>query len=363
MRIGIPREIKNREHRVALTPDGARALVSRGHQVFIEQQAGRDSGFEDAAYEDAGAEITDAAKAWSADMVVKVKEPLASEYEYLRPGLILFTYLHLAAAPELAQALMRRRVLAIGYETVQEDDGSLPLLAPMSRVAGRLAVQLGVRFLQRENGTPYPGLGRLPGGIAHVPACQVLILGGGNVGQHAASAAAGLGARVTVLEADPERIAYLRKAFPAIDVDEYSRARLVGMLGATQLLIGAALIPGAHAPGLLCGEDIACMPRGSVFVDVAIDQGGISESSRPTSYEEPVYVEHGVLHCCLPNLPAAVPASSTMALTGATLSYVMRLAEAGVEALDTDAPLARGVNVRDGRIVHRAVADSLGLQS
>lgn len=363
MRIGIPREIKNREHRVALTPDGARALISRGHRVLIEAGAGQDSGFDDKIYREAGAEIVDAASAWAADLVVKVKEPLASEYPYLRPGLMLFTYLHLAAVPELARELIRHRVLAIGYETVQEDDGSLPLLAPMSRVAGRLAVQLGVRFLQRENGTPFPGLGRLPGGIAHVPACHVLILGGGNVGQHAASAAAGLGARVTLLEADPGRIAELRKAFPAVEVHAYDHARLRRLLADTQLLIGAALIPGAHAPRLLSIEDVGLMQAGSVFVDVAIDQGGISESSRPTSFEEPVYVEQGVLHCCLPNLPAAVPATSTMALTGATLPYVLDLADAGADGIAAHAPLQRGINTRDGRVVHAAVAESLGFDA
>ncbi len=361
MRLGLPKEIKNREHRVALTPEGVRELTARGHQVCVQAGAGEGSGFTDDGYADAGAQlVADAAGAWDAELVVKVKEPLPEEYAFLRPGQILFTFLHLAAAPELAAELMRRKVCAIGYETVQLDDGSLPLLAPMSQVAGRMAVQLGVRFLQRENATPFQGMGRLAGGIAGVPAIRTVILGGGNVGRHAAASVAGLGADVTILEANGDRIAGLAKAFPAIDVRLYGHDSLIGLLPGCQLLIGAALLPGARAPRLLRAAEIGLMPDRAVFIDVAIDQGGISETSRPTTYTEPVYPESGVLHCCLPNLPAAVPETSTRALTTATFPYVMRLADDGLEkALSSTPELACGVNIRDGLIVHPALAGSL----
>ncbi len=361
MRLGIPREIKNREHRVSVTPEGVRKLVGHGHDVMIQHHAGCDSGFSDDDYASAGAKIVaTAAEAWQADFIIKVKEPLPEEYAYLRPDMLLFTYLHLAAVPDLAAELVSRRVCAIGYETVQEDDGALPLLAPMSQVAGRVALQLGVRFLQKENGTAFPGMGRLVGGISDVSPCTVLILGGGNVGRHAAAVAAGLGARVIMLEADQQRLAELAKAFPSIEVKAYTHDILHALLPECELLIGAALIPGAHAPLLLSRDDIARMKHEAVFIDVAIDQGGISETSRPTTYAEPVYIEQGVLHCCLPNLPAAVPATSTHALTAATLPYVLRLADEGVaRALSTCPALARGVNTRSGKVVHAAVAEAL----
>jgi len=361
MRVGVPGEIKNREHRVAITPEGVRQLVAHGHQVLVQSGAGLDSGFPDAVYQMAGAKIVDtAAGAWAAELVVKVKEPLPVEYPYLRPQMILFTYLHLAAVPELAEVLIRQRVCAIGYETVQLDDGRLPLLAPMSQVAGRVAVQLGVRLLQKENATPFPGMGRLLGGIADVLACTVLILGGGNVGQHAAMAASGLGARVIVLDTDEKRVASLTQSMPGIDVRLYSHALLLSLLPVCELLIGATLIPGAHAARLLNRSEIALMQAQSVFVDVAIDQGGISETSRPTTYQEPVYIEEGVLHCCLPNLPAAVPATSTLALTSATLSYILELADLGLDAALAASPaLNKGINIRDGKVVHKGLAASL----
>jgi len=361
MLVGIPKEIKNREHRVSITPEGARQLIVNGHTVRVQAGAGADSGFSDAAYLDSGAVIVKtAAEAWQAELVVKVKEPLPGEYPFLRPQMILFTYLHLAAAPELAEELIRQRVCAIGYETVQLDDGGLPLLAPMSQVAGRVAVQLGARFLQKENATPFPGMGRLPGGIAHVQPCTVLILGGGNVGQHAAMTASGLGARVVILEADRKRSERLTKAMPEIEVEVYSHELLLSLLPECDLLIGATLIPGVHAPRLLARTEIALMKAQSVFVDVAIDQGGISETSRPSSYLEPVYIEERVLHCCLPNLPAAVPATSTQALTSATLQYVLELADLGLDkAFDFSPALARGVNIRDGIVVHKGLAASL----
>ncbi len=366
MRIGVPREIKNREHRVALTPEGAARLVAGGHRVIVQQSAGADAGFPDDAYRRAGADVVeDAADAWSADLVVKVKEPLPSEYAFLRPGLVLFTYLHLAAVPELAGELRRRKVLAIGYETVQLDDGRLPLLAPMSRIAGRLATQLGAQFLQAENRTEHPGPGRLLGGIEGVPPALVLIVGAGNVGQHAAATASGLGARVVMLEKDPARIEALSPVWAGrAEIRPASESLLAHLLPEASLLVGAALVPGEHAPRLLARKDLARMQPRSVFVDVAIDQGGISETSRPTTWDEPVYVEEGVLHCALPNMPAAVPESATRALTHATFPYIAALADRGVErAIEEDPALARGVNVRDGAIVHPGVARALAQSS
>ena len=363
MRIGIPKEIKNREHRVAMTPEGVAALVAGGHSVRLQTDAGRDSGFEDVAYRQAGAELAGTAtEAWDADLVVKVKEPLPEEYGYLRPGLTLFTFLHLAADTRLARQLVDRGVCAIGYETVQLENGRLPLLAPMSQVAGRVAAQLGVNFLQRENGTAFPGKGILIGGLEEAPTGRAVILGGGNVGRHAAESLAGLEAEVILLEASAAHLRTLEEYFSGrIQLQLYAAETLAALLPGCDLLIGAALVPGEHAPSLLKGSDLARMPRGSVFVDVSIDQGGISETSRPTSYEHPLYVEEGVLHCCLPNLPATVPETSTWALTRATLPYVRRLADLGVDAaLAADAALGLGVNVRAGRVVHPGVAAALG---
>jgi alanine dehydrogenase len=361
MKIGVPREIKNREHRVSVTPEGVLSLVAAGHELYMQSKAGVDSGFSDAAYIDAGAIIVDAARqAWACELVVKVKEPLTCEYQYLRPDLILFTFLHLAADRQLVEALLKYKVCAIAYETVQLKDGCLPLLASMSQVAGRVAVQLGVHFLQRENGTEFPGKGRLAGGISSVPGARVVILGGGNVGCHAAEASAGLGAEVIVLEADSLHLRNLQASLSKrIRIEYFSADILVSLLPDCDLLIGAALIPGKHAPGLLRREHLRLMQPGSVFIDVSIDQGGICETSRPTTYENPLYVEEGVLHCCLPNLPAAVPETSTRVLTLATLPYVRLLADKGIEeALLSDPALARGVNTREGQIVHEGVAAS-----
>ena len=363
MRIGIPKEIKNREHRVAMTPEGVASLVAAGHAVRLQTGAGLDSGFEDAAYRQAGAELAGTAtEAWDVDLVVKVKEPLSEEYGFLRPELTLFTFLHLAADVELARELIRKGVCAIGYETVQLENGRLPLLAPMSQVAGRVAAQLGVQFLQRENGTAFPGKGILIGGLEGPPTGRAVILGGGNVGRHAAESLAGLGAEVILLEADPAHLQALEQQFAGrIRLQPYAAETLAALLPGCDLLIGAALVPGEHAPSLLKSSDLARMPKGSVFVDVSIDQGGVSETSRPTSYEHPVYVEAGVLHCCLPNLPATVPETSTWALTRATLPYVQRLADLGIDAaLAADPALAAGVNIRAGRVVHHGVATALG---
>jgi alanine dehydrogenase len=363
MIIGIPGEIKNREHRVALTPGGTRQLVQDGHKVCVEHDAGVGSGFFDADYEAAGACIAATSEdVWAADLVLKIKEPLPEEYIHLRPGQCLFTYLHLAAAPELLDVLLEKSVRAIAYETVQLDDGSLPLLAPMSRVAGRLATQIGASLLQKENGTPYPGRGVLMGGVDGIEPAHVLVLGGGNVGCNAAEVALGMGASVQILDASADCVSRLRQRFSgfgeACDVRFFAGQLMFEALETCDLLIGAALIPGEHAPRLLTPSYLERM-KGGVFVDVAIDQGGVSETSRPTSYDEVVYVEAGVLHCCLPNLPAAVPVSATQALTHATLPYVRRLASRGVDAVRDDAELVRGVNTWDGYVTHRGVAHAL----
>jgi len=363
MRVGVPKEIKNREHRVGLSPAGAKWLVADGHEVAVQAGAGDGCGFPDRQYERAGAQVlASASEIWASELVVKVKEPLAPEYQFLRPELILFTFLHLAADRALTDVLLARGVRAIGYETVQLDDGRLPLLAPMSRVAGRVAVQLGAFLLQAEPGSSQKGKGLLMGGIDGARRAQVGILGGGNVGCNAASVAHGMGAAVTVLEAKPERLRSLAAQFDgAINVLAYSDENLRRLLPRCDVLIGAALIPGEHAPQLLSRAMLRTMQPGSVFIDVAIDQGGMSETSRVTTYDDMTYVEEGVIHCCLPNLPAAVPLTSTGALEAATLPYVRRLAQLGVvQALREDDALARGVNTWDGHLVHAGVAHALG---
>ena len=362
MRIGVPREIKNREHRVAITPEGVKELTAVGHEVLVEAAAGLDSAFSDASYLQAGAVVVDgAAKVWDCELVVKVKEPLASEYQYFRPNLMLFTFLHLAAVPELAKALLASGVCAIGYETVQLPSGKLPLLAPMSQVAGKVAAQLGVQYLQKENGTNFQGSGRLVGKMGSLPAAQVVILGAGNVGINAAEAIACLGGDVQLLEANEARIEKLQhETHNNIQVHHYTHENLLKLLPSCDLLIGAALIPGKHAPVLLSRSDVAGMKRGAVFIDVAIDQGGMSETSRPTSFAEPVYLEEGVLHCCLPNLPAAVPQSSTAALTHATLPYVQLIADKGLEgAVAAEPSLKPGINIENGKVIHEGVKAAL----
>jgi len=361
MIIGVPKEIKNRERRVALTPEGAAQLAAAGHEVRIEQGAGEGSDYRDADYNKDGVRILTKAEVWAAQLIIKVKEPQFEEFHFLRPEMCLFTYLHLAAAPELAQTLLAKKVRAIAYETVQTDAGTLPLLAPMSRIAGRVAVQTGARLLQSENGTPFPGKGVLMGGVDGVPPARVVIVGGGNAGKSAASMAKGMGAEVLVLDVNPACVIGLQQIF-----GEKNIARLLNTkhwpsaLDGCDLLIGAALIPGEHAPQLLEAKDMQRM-AGGVFIDIAIDQGGISTTSRTTTYADPVYLEADVLHCCLPNLPATVPVSATLALTHATLPYVQKLADMGVETAVADTSLARGVNIWDGRVVHRGLAHAFGI--
>jgi alanine dehydrogenase len=361
MHIGVPREIKNREYRVAATPDCVRRYVARGHEVLIERGAGAGAGFDDAAYLAAGARIaSDIREVYgSSEMIVKVKEPLAPEYDLLRPGQLLFTYLHLAAAPGLPEALMRKRVTAVAYETIQLDDGSLPCLTPMSAIAGRLAVQEGAKYLEK----PYGGRGVLLGGVPGVQRGKVVILGGGVVGTHAAKMAVGLGADVTILELSARRLGELDDLFGGRVQTLFSNEGNLGRcLAQADLVIGAVLIPAAAAPRLIRREHLSGMLPGALIVDVAIDQGGCAETSRPTSHDEPIYEVDGILHYAVPNMPAAVARTSTLALTSTTLPYGLLLAERGFEAAAALRPELRGgLNAADGRITHAAVAAALEL--
>jgi len=362
MIIGVPKEIKNNENRVAITPAGVEALVSAGHKVVIENNAGLGSGITNEEYEKAGAEIlpTPADVFAAADMIMKVKEPLPPEYPLFKEGQILFTYLHLAPEPELTRALMEKKVVGIAYETIQLPNGSLPLLTPMSEVAGRMAVQIGARFLEKPQG----GRGMLLGGVPGVPPAEVVILGGGVVGTNAAKMAMGMGAHVTILDKSADRLKYLDDVFfgriTTVMSNSYNIAEAVKK---ADLLIGAVLIPGARAPKLVTEEMVKSMKPGSVIVDVAIDQGGsIATIDRVTTHQDPVYVKHGVVHYAVANMPGAVPRTSTFALTNVTLPYALALANKGWErAVREDRALALGVNVLDGKVTYKAVADSLGL--
>jgi len=361
MIIGVPREIKQDEYRVGLVPAGAYGLVKSGHQVLVEQGAGLGSGIPDAEYTNAGAQIiADHAELFAqADMVIKVKEPLAEEYPLLRHGQLLFTFLHLAALPALSQVLLDRRIVAIAYETVQLADRSLPLLAPMSEVAGRMSVQEGAKYLERHEG----GRGVLLAGVPGVPPGQVTIVGGGTVGTNAAKMAVGLGATVTVIDVNPTRLRYLDDLFQGrlrtLMSSEYA---IADMTARSDLVIGAALVPGARAPRLVTREMIAGMTKGAVVVDVAIDQGGCIETSHPTLHRRPTFCVDGVVHYCVANMPGAVSRTSTFALTNVTLPYAMAIAHKGWrQALRDDPALARGLNTCEGKIAHAAVAEALGL--
>jgi len=360
MRIGVPKETKNNEYRVGMVAAGVEELVCDGHEVLVERGAGMGSGISDADYEQAGAIIVDtSAEAWDAGLVVKIKEPLPEEYDYLQPGLLLFTFLHLAAMPGLTEVLLKRKVRAAGYETVQLADGSLPLLAPMSQVAGKMAVQLGAAFLQREKG----GSGILLGGVPGTKHGRIVILGGGNVGINAAKVAYGLGAQVVIIDSNHARLSYIDDIFDGKVVTLTSNARNVSeALPNSDMLVGAALIAGARAPQLLSRALIASMRPGSVFVDVAIDQGGMSETSRPTSHADPVYVEEGIIHYCVPNIPGSVPVTSTYALTNVTAPFARKLASEGLAAaLKEDIALARGINTWDGQLTCKPVAGAFDL--
>jgi alanine dehydrogenase len=360
MVIGVPREIKNNEYRVGIVPAGVEELVRDGHRVLVEAGAGLGSGIGDDEFRAAGAEIEPGAPGlWqAADLVMKVKEPLPEEYGRLREGQILYTFLHLAPLPELVEALLAKRVRAVAYETIQLADGSLPLLAPMSQVAGKMAVQLGAAFLQREKG----GSGILLGGVPGTKHGRIVILGGGAVGINAAKVAYGLGAQVVIVDIDHARLSYIDDVFDGKVVTLMSNRRNIREAAATgDMLVGAVLVAGARAPRLVDREILGGMKPGSVFVDVAIDQGGISETSRPTSHTDPVYTEEGVLHYCVPNIPGAVPMTSTYALTNVTLKYCRKLAGTDlVGALRGDPALARGVNTWDGAITCPPVAAAMG---
>ncbi|MBD1914940.1 MULTISPECIES: alanine dehydrogenase [Cyanophyceae] len=355
MRIGLPKEIKDQEFRVGLTPAAVQSLAQQGHSVVVQTGAGAGSGFEDSDYHAAGATlVADAATAWSQDMVVKVKEPQPSEYGFFRRDLILFTYLHLAAERSLTAALMQSGIEAIAYETVTAADGRLPLLTPMSVIAGRLSVQFGARYLERQQG----GRGVLLGGMPGVAPGTVVILGGGVVGTESAKMAIGLGARVQIIDLNVDRLAYLETLFGSrVELLYSGPAQIATSVPQADLLIGAVLVPGRKAPTLVSKELVATMRPGSVIIDVAVDQGGCIETLRPTSHSQPTYVEQGVVHFGVPNMPGAVPWTATQALNNATLPYVLKLARNGLDALATDSGLAGGLNVSAGQIVHPAVRE------
>jgi alanine dehydrogenase len=362
MIIGVPKEIKNNENRVAITPAGVDALIQAGHEVLVEKGAGLGSGFPDEAFTQHGAKIVDsAADVWGqSDMILKVKEPQPSEYEYFRKDLILFTYLHLAPEPELTRALMEKNVAAIAYETIQLDNGALPLLTPMSEVAGRMSVQIGAQFLEKPKG----GKGVLLGGVPGVLPAEVVIIGGGVVGTNAAKMAMGMGANVTILDVNPDRLRQLDDLFGGrlrtLMSNSYNIAQAVKK---ADLLIGAVLIPGRRAPRLVTEEMVKSMQPGSVIIDVAIDQGGSIETiDRVTSHSEPTYVKYDVVHYAVPNIPGAVPRTSTIALTNVTIPYAVQIASKGLEkAISENRALARGVNVLNGQVTYQAVAESLNL--
>ncbi|KML35544.1 MULTISPECIES: alanine dehydrogenase [Cytobacillus] len=361
MIIGVPKEIKNNENRVAATPASVDALVKAGHKVLVEIDAGIGSGFTNEDYTEVGAVIVDtAAEAWAAEMVMKVKEPLASEYGYFREGLVLFTYLHLAAEPELAKALTEKGVTAIAYETV-EVNRTLPLLTPMSEVAGRMSAQIGAQFLQKTNG----GMGILLAGVPGVSRGKVTIVGGGVVGINAAKMAIGLGAQVTIIDLSPERLRQLDDIFGnSIQTLMSNPFNIAEAVKDADLVIGAVLIPGAKAPKLVTEEMIKTMKPGSVVVDVAIDQGGIFETvDHITTHDNPTYDKHGVVHYAVANMPGAVPRTSTIALTNVTINYALQIANKGVvKAIEDNAALKLGVNVVNGSITYPAVAKDLGYE-
>ncbi len=360
MKIGVVREIKADEYRVALTPAGARELIQRRHDVLVEAGAGAGSAFSDSDYTAVGARVVTVEAAWGdSELVVKVKEPLAEEFGRLRDDLTLFTYLHLAAASDLTRALVESGAACIAYETVEADNGALPLLAPMSEIAGRLAGQAGAHFLEKPRG----GRGVLLGGVAGVAPGNVVVLGGGIVGYNAAIIALGLGAHVTILERSIDRMRHLEEILSGrVSLVMSSSLQIEESVADADVVIGAVLIPGALAPKLLTRATIRSMKDGAVLCDVAIDQGGCAETSRPTTHSQPVYVVDGVVHYCVANMPGAVPVTSTKALTNATLPYIEAIADEGLpRAVARDRALARGVNVLDGRITYEAVAEAHGL--
>jgi alanine dehydrogenase len=361
MNIGVPKEIKEVEKRVGMTPQGVDALVAHGHRVLVERSAGEGSGFSDQEYKKAGAILVEEAKdVWiGAEIVVKVKEPLEPEFPLMRPGQILFTYLHLAADRELTLKLMERRIVGIGYETVQSQDGTLPLLRPMSEIAGRASVLAGGMCLEARHG----GRGVLLCGASGVPPAKVVILGAGVVGTNACKVALGIGARVSILDIHPERLSYIHDITQGHIATFISNRMTIGEeIAGADLVIGAVLIPGAHAPKLVTREMLRRMRPGSAMVDISVDQGGCFETTRPTTHENPTYVEEGIVHYCVTNIPGAFPRTSTFALTNATFPYVLQIADKGYgKAMEENAALRKGLNLIDGKVVYQAVAESFGL--
>ncbi len=358
MIIGIPKEIKTLENRVSMTPGAVETLVRRGHSVLVETAAGVGSGLGDAEYEAAGARIVTAAEAWTAELVIKVKEPLPAEYPFLRRDLLLFTYLHLAADEAQTRALLAAGTTGIAYETVQLPDGSLPLLLPMSEVAGRMAPQVGAHALEKAQG----GRGKLLGGVPGVAPANVAIIGGGVVGTNAAKIAVGLGARVTVFDVNHARMQYLDDIFSSrIVTMTSSEPNLRAAVREADLIIGAVLVPGAKAPKLVTREMVRTMREGAVIVDVAVDQGGCVETIHVTTHDHPTYVLDGVVHYGVANMPGAVPRTSTFALVNQTLPYALKLADKGIEALRRDPSLALGLNTHQGQLTCLAVGEALGI--
>ncbi len=362
MIIGVPKEVKNQEYRVAMVPRGVRELVKCGHRVIVEREAGEGSGISDKEYAHEGAEIVESPEfaCREAEMVVKVKEPLPQEYCQFREGQILFSYLHLATSLQLTTALLNQKVIAIAYETVQLENGYAPLNAPMSEIAGKLSIQVGARYLQKESGGSGTLLGRVPG----VSPANVAIIGAGTVGVSAAKIALGMGASVTILDIDVSKLRHLSEiSSGALTTLVANEGSIGDTVANADLVVGAVLIPGATAPKVVTRNMISRMRRGSVVVDVAIDQGGCIETSRPTDFDHPVFTFDGVIHCCIANMPAAVARTSTLALTNATFPYVRQLANLGYEeAIAASRPLVKGVNLFKGNVTCKAVADSLSLE-
>jgi alanine dehydrogenase len=359
--VGTVKETKTEEYRVALTPEGVHDVVAAGHQVLIEAHAGDGSNYTDAEYRGAGAEVVETPEEVyaRADLMCEVKEPQPSEFALLREGQVLFTYLHLAAAPAVADALIAAQCIAIGYETVQRDDGFLPLLAPMSEVAGRMSVEIGAHYLKR----PGPGRGMLLGGLPGVPPAHVVIVGSGTVGRNACRAAVGFGARVTVISIDENQLRAIEELYAGrVETRLASPQAIATTVVGADLLVGAVLVEGRRAPVVVSREMVRSMGAGAVVVDVAVDQGGCIETTRPTDHVHPIYVEEGVVHYAVPNMPGAVPRTASRALTGLTLPYILKVANSGGvdEAIRQDVTLRRGVNVYRGQITHPGVAESLG---
>jgi alanine dehydrogenase len=362
MIVGVPKEIKTDEYRVAMIPVGVEELTRTGHTVLIQKGAGQGSGISDGQYAANGAEIVDSAETiWQrADLIVKVKEPLPEEWIQMRRGQIVFTYFHFAAHENLTRAAIESSIIAVAYETIRDSRGNLPLLTPMSEVAGRMSIQEGAKYLEK----PFEGRGILLGGVPGVLPANVVVLGGGVVGANAAKVAAGLGANVTILDVNLDRLRYLDDVMPRNVTTLFSdRHNILDSIGRADLLIGAVLIPGARAPFLVRRDDLQRMPTGSVIIDVAIDQGGCIETSRPTTHSRPTFKVHDVIHYCVTNMPGAVGRTSTYALTNVTLPYVLQLAKKGFDRAIADNPaLAEGVNIRQGKVTNKPVAETFGLE-